>query len=347
MNIFKKLNEKVDEADNKLFGKNKKLANIIIFAVIVVAAILVIVMVQRNKLETSTVDDITKIEADANTKNKDADKAGYIIKGKITDDGKKQTIVSSDGNTYEIENGKLYKVTDGKREALTDDLTEAKFYDDKGTAYNIVDGKLVTSENETNSSNDYAARDAEIAEEANENKGGATNSVHTGDDVNYEEGGNSEWVGEGEGEGGAEYTEPTQDEGLPWIYPYPTQTGIYKNSETGWLLTGISDTGEGFTAEQYAELDALSWKLVNGQISEADMNSRLREMTGDPVDCIMYNDSYAASWVHGARELIATRGYYDDLSWAGSWTYPFARLYNYYDAETDTAHSIAVYYYTV
>ncbi len=75
----------------------------------------------------------------------------FIIKGEITEDGDKMTVVSANGKTYVIEKGKLFEVADnGDLVELTDNLENVNVFDSNNNKLSLENGKFV-NKNASNS----------------------------------------------------------------------------------------------------------------------------------------------------------------------------------------------------
>ena len=69
----------------------------------------------------------------------------FVVKGEITSDGDKMTVVAANGKTYVIENGKLYEKNEsGELVELTDNLANVSLFDANNNKLTLKDGKFVS-----------------------------------------------------------------------------------------------------------------------------------------------------------------------------------------------------------
>ncbi len=321
--IMKKLLDTLKAIDTKIFGKHRVLANIILGACLAAVVVVIAVNVKINHDEAAKAQG-TYIE-DSVKDNKKSD-GSYIIKGEVSEKDGVTTIVADDG-TYIIKDGCLYKLgADGKEEKLSSDLSKVTVYDKTGNKNNVVDGKLV----------------ADTKDNTKETVAPANDVTPSGEAVLAPE---EQQVDVGEDNG---TTQPAQTD-LPWVYSYPTYTGYYKNSETGWVINCHIGTAQGINAEQKAQLDMLSWQVATYEISDEEFAAQVNAVLGG-VD----EDGYGG-WsiytfvdhrvqgqhIKNAQEKAATQGYIFDVNSSYTGT-EYHNYYIFYDAAVDEAEVIEV-----
>lgn len=87
----------------------------------------------------------TEETAAANTSEATTEAQSFVIKGEITTDGDKMTVVSANGKTYVIENGKLFEKNEsGELVELTDNLANVSLFDANNNKLTLKDGKFVS-----------------------------------------------------------------------------------------------------------------------------------------------------------------------------------------------------------
>ena len=317
-----KLRQKLDKIDEFFFKKHFKLTSVIIAAMF--AAVIIVLAygkyVNNNILEEEKVQGII----DARVPQEEGDRTSkQIIHGTIEDTETGQKITTKDGRVYLIENGAFYQLeADGSKTKLTNDLSLVTVYDDKGDKNTVVDGKLVAEKKTEEETTTPAAAPAEqtvgeavVAPEEQQ--------VDIGEDVGV--------------------TQPPQTD-LPWIYPYPTTTGYYKNSETGWVRGVDQGNNAGMTAEQVAKMDELSWKVCTYQITDDEFEEQVAKLFGRSELApglwdvqYIFSEGIASSTNANAQEKIATQGYVPAYIGSTSDRYVEGYTYhvNYYDAGTD------------
>lgn len=338
MKLFNRNDQNPNEKKGMPAIKNKKLFGIIMFVAIVAAGLVVVGVMTGNYLNKNK-PQITASADEKETKDtkKDA-KEGYIIKGLV--DAQKGEITTKDGKVYTIEKGVLYVTEkDGKKEKVTDDLSLVKVYDDNNSEYLIADGKLEKAIKEEATTTQVAAETTTPAQAQN-----TDGDAYYGDgQESYD---NGETYSEGESESGP----------LPWLYWYPTESGIYCDSDyPQFVRGGLPPMGEGLTAEQIAQLDEIAWKWARGEISAMELSDLTRPIFegGSIVYRSLHIGSYYGDGFPNAKEYMATHGYayfqlegrqylpvsnpervhQDDFS-NESWMY--CRYFFLYDAVSDT-----------
>ncbi len=315
---MKKLLDTLKAIDTKIFGKHRVLANIILGACLAAVVVVIAVNVKINHDEAAKAQS-TYIE-DSVKDNKKSD-GSYIIKGEISEKDGVTTIVADDG-TYIIKDGCLYKLgADGKEEKLSSDLSKVTVYDKTGNKNTVVDGKLV----------------ADTKDNTKETVAPANDVTPSGEAVLAPE---EQQVDVGEDNG---TTQPAQTE-LPWVYSYPTYTGYYKNSETGWVINPIYGTGAGISAEQKAQLDNLSWQVATYEISDEEFAAQVNALLGGVDEDgfggwsigTSVNHRLFGQHVKNAQEKAATQGYIFDAC-ANFTSGNYTNYFIFYDAAIDEA----------
>ncbi|MBE5968805.1 MAG: hypothetical protein E7242_01080 [Lachnospiraceae bacterium] len=315
------LRQKLDKIDEFFFKKHFKLTSVIIAAMF--AAVIIVLAygkyVNNNILEEEKVQGII----DARVPQEEGDRTSkQIVHGTIEDTETGQKITTKDGRVYLIENGAFYQLeADGSKTKLTNDLSLVTVYDDKGDKNTVVDGRLVAevkAEEETTTPAAVPAEqtvgEAVVAPEEQQ--------VDIGEDVGV--------------------TQPPQTD-LPWIYPYPTQTGYYKNDEVGWAKNVPHGNNVGFTAEQIARMDELAWAVATNAIDEDEFDAQVAALFGKGELAPGLWDVQTSIWrpvkltVTEVQEKIATQGYYYDYGYNEEQP-GYVKAIVYYDAGTDTAY---------